>query len=292
MKIKIFIILSLLLPSFTSITWGFFAHQRINRVAVFSLPPEMIGFYKYHIQYLTEKSVNPDSRRNVDPKEAPLHYIDLDAYGDNALQKLPHYWFDAVEKYTEDTLQAYGIVPWHVYRVKNWLTRAFKNQDKDQILRLSADLGHYIADANVPLHTTRNYNGQFTNQYGIHGFWESRLPELFAENYQLFVGRVAYLSNPQLQIWDAVTKANQALDSVFRFEKELTDEIGSSKKFTVEQRNNSNVRTYAQEFSKAYHDRLNGMVERQMKTSIKMIADFWYTCWVDGGQPDLDQLID
>jgi len=31
-------------------------------------------------------------------------------------------------------------------------------------------------------------------------------------------------------------------------------------------------------------------VERQMKRSIKMIADFWYTAWVNAGQPDLSKL--
>ena len=59
-------------------TWGFFSHKKINRLAVFTLPPEMIGFYKHHIQYITEKAVNPDMRRYVVEKEAALHYIDLD----------------------------------------------------------------------------------------------------------------------------------------------------------------------------------------------------------------------
>ena len=252
----------------------------------------MIGFYKHHIRYITEKAINPDQRRYIIPEEAPRHYIDLDVYGDSAAYELPRYWFDAVEEYSEDTLQAYGIVPWHVNRVKGWLTDAFKNQDADQILRLSADLGHYIADANVPLHTTENYNGQFTGQFGIHGFWESRLPELFAENYQFFVGKAEYIPNTQLKIWEGVIHANNALDSVFLFEKELTEQRGSSTKYVIEQRGNSNLRTYSQEFSKDYHDRLNGMVERRMKASVKMIADFWYTCWVDGGQPDLDDLLD
>ena len=160
-------------------TWGFFAHQKINRLAVFTLPPELIGFYKQNIQYLTRKSVSPDMRRYVNKAEAPRHYIDIDVYGDSAIYKMPRRWRDAVEKYTEDTLKRYGIVPYHIHRVSRGLINAFKNKDADRILRLSADIGHYIADANVPLHTTQNYNGQLTGQYGIHGFWESRLPELF-----------------------------------------------------------------------------------------------------------------
>jgi hypothetical protein len=43
--------------------WGFFGHKRINRMATFVLPPSMFGFYKTHIEYLTEHSVDPDKRR-------------------------------------------------------------------------------------------------------------------------------------------------------------------------------------------------------------------------------------
>ncbi len=34
------------------------------------------------------------------------------------------------------------------------------------------------------------------------------------------------------------------------------------------------------------------MVERQMRSSIKMIGDFWYSAWVNAGQPDLKELLD
>ena len=33
------------------------------------------------------------------------------------------------------------------------------------------------------------------------------------------------------------------------------------------------------------------MVERRMRQSIFTIASFWYTCWVDAGQPDLKGLV-
>ncbi len=271
--------------------WGFFAHQKINRLAVFTLPPEMVGFYKYHIQYLTEKAVNPDKRRYAVKNEAPRHYIDLDVYGDSALYKMPRYWKSAVEKYTEDTLQAYGIVPYHINRVSLWLIDAFKNKDVEKILQLSADIGHYIADANVPLHTTENYNGQLTGQYGIHGFWESRLPELFFDDYDLLTGQARYVENLQLYVWDAVVNAHQALDSVLMFEDQLTKKYPDSKKFGYEEWGNRTVRTYSYDFSADYHRKLNGMVERRMRASIKMVGDYWLSCWVKAGQPDLSQLL-
>ncbi|MDX2188481.1 MAG: zinc dependent phospholipase C family protein [Bacteroidota bacterium] len=272
--------------------WGFFAHKRINRLAVFTLPPEMLPFYKYHIAFITEKAVNPDSRRYAVEGEAPRHYIDADKYGDSAIFKLPRFWKEAVEKYTEDSLMMHGINPWFVNKIKYQLTEAFKRADANAILRLSADMGHYIADGNVPLHTTFNYNGQFTGQYGIHGFWESRLPELFAEEYDYYIGPAEYERFPQIRAWKSIIAAHTALDSVLYFEKELTKRFPEDKKYSYEERNNISVRVYSKPFSKAYHEALSGQVERRMRASIKMVGDMWYTCWVDAGQPDLNKLIE
>ncbi|MDX5422036.1 MAG: zinc dependent phospholipase C family protein [Hymenobacteraceae bacterium] len=283
------LLLSLLLP-FSGYTWGFFAHQRINRLAVFSLPPEMIGLYKKHIRYVTENAVNPDRRRYAVDYEAPRHYIDLDVYGDSALYRLPRFWQQAVEQYSEDTLQAYGIVPWHINFMKYQLTQAFKERNLDRILRLSTEIGHYIADACVPLHTTQNYNGQLTGQRGIHAFWETRLPELYSGNYDFFVGQPQYIEQPQLKAWNLVASAHTALDSVLYFERQLTEEFDEDKKYSFEVRNNLTTRVYSRAFSEAYHRRLNGQVERQMRRAVQAIASYWYTAWVDAGQPNLNNL--
>ncbi|WP_225586902.1 zinc dependent phospholipase C family protein [Algoriphagus sp. Y33] len=267
--------------------WGFYAHALINRLAVFSLPEEMIGFYKPQIQYITENAVNPDRRRYAVKGEAEKHFIDLDFYGDSALQILPKYWNEAVEKLTEDSLRANGIGPWSAYFTFLNLTKAFESKNSAAILRLSADLGHYIGDLNVPLHTTVNYNGQLTDQIGIHGFWESRVPELQAKDYPLWVGQAEYVEKPQLALWDAVAEAHGKVDSVLMVERELTQNFSPDRKYSYEERNNLTVRVYSREFTEAYALALNGQIERQMKKSIKMIADFWFTAWVNAGQPDL-----
>ena len=67
----------------TLCAWGFWGHKRINRMAVFSLPPEMVTFYKKNIEFITEHAVDPDKRRYAIKEEAPRHYIDLDHYGAN-----------------------------------------------------------------------------------------------------------------------------------------------------------------------------------------------------------------
>ena len=216
--------------------WGFWAHQRINRLAVFSLPPEMQVFFKKHIEYLTENAVNPDKRRYAVVGEAPRHYIDAEAYGDSALYRLPLYWSEALKRYGEDTLALNGTVPWAIQQYKLQLTEAFRQKNARRILRVAADLGHYIADANVPLHTTRNYNGQLTGQEGIHAFWESRLPELYAEDYDMFVGAAIYEEKTAHRAWQAVRRANAALDSVLQFESILSKRLKPERKYVLEQR--------------------------------------------------------
>lgn len=271
--------------------WGFYAHQRINRLAIFTLPPEMISFYKTNLFFIVENSVAPDRRRYAVKDEAPKHYIDLDAYGDSASFKLPQYWNDAVAKFTEDSLMKHGIVPWHIQYMKFQLTKAFQEKNTAKILKLSAEIGHYIADANVPLHTSSNYNGQKTNQVGIHAFWESRLPELYSEEYDFFVGSATYEKSTSKRAWEAIRNANACLDSVLIFEQNLNNSTKPSKKYSIEERNGITIKTYAKEYSKQYHELLNHQVERQMRRSIKMIGDFWYTAWIDAGQPDLKNLV-
>ena len=284
-----------MIPTNNSINkkWGFFAHKRINRIAIFTLPPEMFGFYKEHIEYLTEHAVDPDKRRYAMEGEAQCHYIDIDHYaknGENPFDIVPRNWYDAVEKFSEDTLQAYGIVPWNLRLVKLKLQRAFESKNVDLILKYSADIGHYIGDAHVPLHTTENYNGQMTGQRGIHGLWESRLVEINEADYDYFVGKAKHKADLSEFFWGMVEQSHFAVDSVLSFEKKLTETFPKDKKYSFEQRGRVTVKTYSYEFSQAYHEMMGDMVERRLRSSIVSVGSIWYTAWVDAGQPDLQKL--
>ncbi len=272
-----------------AMSWGFFAHKKINRMAVFTLPEGMIGFYKKHIDYISEHAVDPDKRRYSNPDEAPRHYIDMDHYGKYAYDSVPHQWNKAVMKYTEDTLKAYGIVPWHIEKMVYRLTQAFKSENMDLILHYSADLGHYIGDSHVPLHTTSNYNGQATNQKGIHGFWESRIPELKSEDYDYWVGKARYIDKPLEKAWMAVKISNAALDSVLTFEAELNKKYSPDKKYSFENRGATVMKVYSAEYTTDYNALLNGMVERRMRSAIITVGSLWYTAWVNAGKPNLDK---
>jgi len=287
-----FIRLSVCLLAIISLSsWGFYAHKQINRLAVSTLPPQIAPLYKKNIRYITEHAVDPDKRRYANDYEAARHYMDVDAYGSHPFDSIPRIWTEAVKRYGEDTLNSRGIVPWQIERSYKQLVRAFSEKSLIQILRHSADLGHYIADANVPLHTTHNYNGQLSNQIGIHAFWESRLPELFTENYDFLVGPAQYVENPLTAAWQMVEESFSLVDSVLKVEASLSNRFAKEKKYGYEGRLRNTERVYSGAYSKAYHDLLNGMVEKQMKKSVAAVGNFWYSAWLDAGQPNLDILL-
>lgn len=286
------LVLGLFLASFHAQAWGFWPHKYINRMAVFTLPPEMFGFYKAHIELLTDLATKPDVRRVAVPGEAERHFIDLDRYGKHPYPDMPRYWKDAVAKYSEDSLRAHGIAPWNLeWQVRN-LAEAFRSGNADRIIRLSSDLGHYVADCHVPLHTTHNYDGQLTGQKGLHGLWETRIPELYAEaRYDLLTDRATYIKDVNALAWTALLESNLAVDSVLRMEREVSAFIPDDRKYGYENRNNLIIRVYSREFCEAYHTRLNHMQERRMRLAVYRFGCLLLTAWMDAGRPNLGALM-
>ncbi len=253
-------------------------------MAVFTLPAGINRFYKANIKYISDHAVDPDKRRYADSAEAPRHYLDVELYEPH-IDSIPRKWDDAVQKYGLDRLAKNGILPWQIQRSYYKLVNAFKAKDSLKILIYSAYLGHYIADAHVPLHTTQNHNGQLTNQVGIHAFWESRLPELFSQDYNYLVGQARYIENPLTEIWKTITHTHSLVDSVLILEADLNNTFPSYRKYSFSERNNQVLKQYSVEYASAYHAAMNNMVQRQMKSAILTIGSFWYSAWIDAGQP-------
>ena len=367
------IIALLILSAYTYSEWGFYGHRKINRMAVFTLPPPLISFFKKNIEYLTDHAVDPDKRRYATKHEAVRHYIDIDIWEEYPFDTIPKNWVDALIKYGEikvvdsnldtvliskekliseekevskrnqflqkkkirdfyynnvlpiyyednweiacdsfahyfgetiqltdcskvivtDTFSQHGILPYHLNSMQKRLTNAFRSLNKKSILRLSAEMGHYVGDAHVPLHTTENYNGQLTNQIGIHGFWESRIPELLAdEEYDFFVGKATYIEDPKTYFWKIIEDSHVLVDSVLNIEKELSKTFPTDQQYCFEKRNELTIRQPCKAYALAYAKRMKGMVEKRMAATILALGSVWYTAWIDAGQPDLNLIQD
>lgn len=273
-------------------SWGFLVHRTVHQLAIYQLPKGLQPFFYGQKEYLVKYATRPDERRNTDSTEATKHFIDFEAFGDSAAWKMPHDWNAAVQQYSKVTLLEYGYVPYQIMATKERLTKAFRQKNSDSILYYAADLGHYIADAHVPLHTSINYDGQLTGQKGLHSLWESVIPEIELSNYNLYSKHKAqYLKRPEQQLWKAVQEAHVLLTDVFGQEKEASKGFTNSTKYRTQVRRGREVKSYSTEFAKAYNARLGKTINEQLIKSSNLVADFWYTSWVDAGKPDLSSLI-
>ncbi len=267
--------------------WGFWAHREIHKYAIRSLPDELRSFFVENADTIIAKAVEPDQRRFTDPREAAYHFIDIDRYGQYPFNELPRSFDEAVKKFGRATVDSNGTVPWRIVEFTHKLSDAMRRRNAREIIFYSSNLGHYIADAHVPLHTTENYDGQLTDQKGIHARWESRLSEKFGAEYQLGPETVEYIADPLAKAFEIVLESYRLVDSVLALDREVRMEIPQADLLKAVQRRGRTEYEFSDQYYVRYHQKLHGMVERRMKDSIRRVASFWYTAWVDAGKPNL-----
>jgi hypothetical protein len=280
----IFISLTVLCSS-----WGFLAHKTLQQLSIYQLPDNLATFFYANQEYIVQQSIRPDLRRKDDKTEDCKHYLDMDAaiFGPNYRTDIPHDFQTAVKKYSLDSLKKQGLVPWEVNRVYGRLVHAFKNQMKDSVLFYAADLGHYVADAHVPLHTTENHDGQLTGQKGLHVLWESLVPEEELKSYQLYVPtKVEYIKNPQDFIFQILLESHAMLPELFQVEKDVTQEIGLDNKHEIVEKYGKKLKYYTKGFIQAYGRKLGPSIQKRMLLTSNRVASFWYSAWKDAGSPN------
>jgi hypothetical protein len=77
---------------------------------------------------------------------------------------------------------------------------------------------------------------------------------------------------------------------VLLIEKELGERFPSEAKYGFENRNGVLIKQYSEAYAIEYDRLLRGMVERRMQQSIYAVASFWYTAWLNAGQPDCSKM--
>lgn len=265
--------------SLNATSWGFQAHRSINFHAVFLLPKPLFSYFRPFIHDLRDFATKADQRRYIMPSEGPRHFIDLDHYEQSVpLDTVIKNYDSAILYYSLDSMLQHGILPWNLRFCFFSLVKAFKEKDTILVIKKAADLGHYIADAHVPLHTTANYNGQLTKQNGIHGLWESRLPELFMHSYPKYGRRATTIRNIDSVIWTSIEESYGYKDEVLLKEK-LLDSLFHGLKHSFETKNKTVIKVYSKEYAEAYHTVLESMVEERLLASIQRLADLWYTAF-------------
>jgi hypothetical protein len=259
--------------------WGFELHRFITARAIAQLPAELRPFFEKHADFVVEHSIDPDLWRNAGfAEEPPRHFIDLDAYGTFPFGALPREADRAVEKYGRDVVEKNGTLPWRGTEVFGQLVRAFEQQRTgksrwalDNVKFHAAVLSHYTADAYVPLHAVLNYDGQLTDQTGLHARFETDLFLRYRDRLVLRPDRVPPVADPRGFLFDALLASFRSADAVLNADRRAA--------------------TGGRNYDDAYYDRffeaagpvLAGRVSKAIDGVAAMIAG----AWVRAGRPAL-----
>jgi hypothetical protein len=286
LSLLIFLIVLFLSP-FPLLSWGFWAHKEITKTAIESLPNGLREFFRAHADSLIAKSTEPDQRRFADQAEPSRHYINIDRYGTYPFAELPRQYNEAVSKFGKGMVDSSGTLPWRIAEITEKLAESFRRHDVKEVVFYATWLGHYVADAHVPLHAAQNYDGQLTGQKGLHSRWESRIPEKFGELYRLEPRPASYLKDPLETAFEVVLESFLKVDSVLSFDKEALESIPEKERFIARKRGDRVIYEYSDPYYERYNTLLDGMVERRMNDAAQRIASYWLTAWENAGKPDL-----
>ena len=175
--------------------------------------------------------------------------------------------------YGDSTVKAIGLLPWATVNTFNNLVEAFKEKNRDKALIYAADLAHYIADGHQPFHTVMNYNGQLTNQKGIHGRYEINMIEKYYAQIitMLKPDKVTYISDPLNYIFNYISNSNS-----------VSDVILDADDFAYNAVKNHD----SDEYYRLLWFKTKYITTIQLTKASEDVASLIYSAWVDAGKPD------
>ena len=259
--------------------WGFEAHRYIANRAIDLLPASIRPFFVQRRAMITEHAIDPDLWRTAGwLEEPPQHFVDMDAYGPAPFDALPHDRDAAIAKFGKEMVVKNGQLPWRVEEMYGKLVRAFSDAAqqrpyaRDNIAFLSAVMAHYVGDAFVPFHAVLNYDGQLTNQHGLHSRFESALFERYREQLKVRPTPITIGKPPREFIFDTLIVSASFVDPMLAADR---DAIG-----------NGDV------YDRAYYERFfakaRPVLERRLSEAIAGTAAVITKAWEEGGKPNLE----
>jgi hypothetical protein len=276
-KLIIFSLIIVIISSFKlSFAWGNKAHRLVNIRAIEMLPEEM-NLMKEWKDYIGEHASDPDIRRDngTDTTEWPKHFIDIDFYSEFVAGKMIYDKDELISHYSAETVTKMGLLPWAALEAYNKLVQSFKEKNRDKVLIFAADLGHYVADGHQPFHTMLNYDGQLTDQKGIHGRYESEMVNRYIDQISnsLTTREVKYVAEPLEYIFDFLTASNFHSPVIFTADKTSFAQAGSHG---------------SEDYYKLLWFRTKHLTIDQLSDAAGALASLIFSAWIDAGKPLLE----
>ena len=295
--ISLALIVLVLVQSEAAVAWGNEGHVAINRVAAEKIPASMPRFMRRAVAEIAYLGPEPDRWRS--PSEFALknaqeadHFIDLErvAWLDPLPQGRYEFYRKLYEKraatpatdHPDDYLpERVGLQPYITMEVYGRLKAAFREYRQRQaahqptqavqqaIIFYAGWLGHYVADASQPLHTTIQYNGwvgpnpnRYTTEHKIHGQFESTYvaANITAKDFAGLVKSPERLDDPFARYVAYLRESNGMVEKVYALEK-------------------------AGGFTGKGSPEAFDFTTHRLAAGSQMLLDLWYTAWMESAVP-------
>ena len=255
--------------------WGWDAHRFINKKAVYHLPNQMMLFIQ-DSSFFSLHSIDADQRRITGDTslfaEAPRHFMDIDDYPN--FQNLPRTLDSVIALYGWERVKQNGTSPWATVWNYDSLVAQLRRGDWASATLTASDIGHYVGDAHQPLHNTKNYNGQYTNNSGIHSRYETTMlsSTYYLSALSITPDSVRYVADRINYVFDYVLHTNSLVDTVLH---------GDTYAKAVSGWNGSGTAPAA--YYNALWLKTRVVTLDQMQRGTLALASLWYSAWVDAG---------
>lgn len=278
-RTRVSIAVLLLLTPAPALAWGYEAHRFIMDRAIGLLPIELRPLFERERAQVVERAIDPDTWQNAgfDNAESPHHFLDIDwdGYGKHPFAELPRDYAAAVAKFGKARIDQNGTVPWRVEEMYGNLRRAFAAYPRRgafgrfDLLHYAAWMAHYISDAHVPFHAVLNYDGQLSNQHGIHARFEAFMFERYNTRLTIAPKPVAPIASPRDYIFDVIIEGSQLVPPI------LASDLAAIGTRDV----------YDDAYYEAFFKANGAVLERRVNESIAAVAAMITGAWEAAGKP-------
>jgi hypothetical protein len=257
--------------------WGFNGHRFITERAIELLPAEIRPFFQANRVQIVEHSIDPDTYRTVGwSEEPPRHFLDMDAYGPFPFANLPRDMNEAIAVRGRDFVIKNGTVPWRAEEVYGLLRTAFKDlptrtYSREDVKLFSSVLAHYVGDSHQPLHAALNYDGQLTNQQGIHSRFESEIFDRYRDRLRFAPAAAAPIPNVRDFMFTTLTDSFAQVDAILAADREA-----------VKGRTHYDAGYFDYMFEKT-----GPIMEKRIAGAITGVASLITSAWIEAGRPPL-----
>lgn len=270
LKKQIVVFVGLIGFSFLLLSWGSTGHFKINSASGLSFNGEMAQFNAW-IGILADHASDADDRKAWDPTEGPKHYIDIDNYPEFVAEgTIPQSMDEAIAAHGISFVYDNGILPWATLTTFDSLKACFVRHDWDKAVLFASDLGHYVADGHMPMHITRNYNGQYTGNTGIHSRYESTMINAYISQFNYAGAEVTEIADVNQYVFVYLYGNYVYVDSVLAADDYAKALAG-----------NTNSTLYKQ----TLWDQTKGFTIPLFGDASHRLAELIYTAWAQAGKP-------